>query len=95
MWLLAQLTGLIVVISMLIPDIRQTLFSIGIIAPIFLGIVVLCVVVFALDRAATQEHNLKVITGNVSASPFGDPAQKPNAAGPEAERTPEQKQDIT
>ena len=88
MWLLAQLNGLVVLVSMLIPDIRQTLFSIGIIAPIFLGIVILGVVVFALDRAATQEHNLKVMTGNVFAPSVGAPAQKSNEAGPEADGHP-------
>jgi len=90
MWLLAQLAGLIVIVSMLIPDVRQTLFSIGVIAMVFLGIVVLCVVVFALDRAATREHDLKVMTGHAFAPSIGAPAQKSNEAEPEAERTPSQ-----
>jgi hypothetical protein len=90
MWLLAQLAGLLVIASMLIPNVRQVFFSIGIIALVFLGIVALCVVVFALDRAATREHDLKVMTGNAFAPSIGAPAQKSNEAEPEAERTPNQ-----
>ncbi|MGA2787862.1 MAG: hypothetical protein ABSF60_10075 [Verrucomicrobiota bacterium] len=84
MWLLAQLAGLVVIASMLIPDIRQTLFSIGIIAMAFLGIVVLCVVVFALDRAATQEQNLRVMTNPAFVPSIGAPAQKSSEVEPEA-----------
>jgi len=90
MWLLAQLTGLIVVVSMLIPDVRQIVFSIGIIAEVFIGIVGLGVVVFALDRAAIRERNLKVMPGNAFTPSNGAPAQKSYAAEPEADRTPNQ-----
>lgn len=83
---MAQLAGLVVILSLLIPDIRQTLFSIGIIALAFLGIIVLCVVVFALDRAATQEHDLKVMMGNAFAPSVGALDKKSNGDKPEAER---------
>lgn len=90
MWLLAQLAGLVVLVSLLIPDVRQTLFSIGIIAMAFPGIVVLGVVVFALDRAATQEHDLKVMTGNVFALSVDASDQKSNEEEPEANGHPNQ-----
>ncbi len=89
MWLLAQLAGLFVIVTLLIPDVRQTVFSIGIIAVVFLGMVVLCVVIFALDRAASQQQNLKAMTGNAFVPSVGAPAQKSNGDKPEAETFPQ------
>ena len=72
----AQLVGLVVLASMFIPGVRQMLFSIGIIALLFLGIVVVGFVVFTLDRLATPERRMQSTAVNVFAPPSRVPDQK-------------------
>jgi hypothetical protein len=74
---------------MFIPGVRQMLFSIGIIALVFLGIVVVGLVVFGICRLATPERNMRGMTSNVFAPPLRAPDQKSNEHELEAERTPE------
>ncbi len=75
-WPVAQLAGLVVLASMLIPGIRQMLFSIWIIALAFLGIVVVGLVIFGVCRLATPERNMRGMTSNVFAPPSHVPDQK-------------------
>jgi hypothetical protein len=83
---MAQLAGLIVLASMFIPGVRQMLFSIGIIALAFLGIVVVGLVVFGICRLATPECNMWGMTRNVFAPPSRVPDQKSDDYESEPER---------
>jgi len=71
---------------MFIPGVRQMLFSIGIIALLFLGIVVVGFVVFTLDRLATPERRMQSTAVNVFAPPSRVPDQKCDDYESEPER---------
>jgi restriction system protein len=86
---ITQLAGLGVLAFMSIPDIRQALFSIGIIALALLGIVAFGLIVFGLYRLATPERNMHVFTRNVLAPPLRVPEQKCDGAKSEPERPTE------
>jgi hypothetical protein len=80
------LAGVVVLASMFIPGVRQMLFSIGIIALAFLGIVVVGLVVFGIYRLATPERNMRGMTRNVFAPASRVPDQKCDDSESEPER---------
>ena len=88
-WPLAQLAGVVVLASMLIPGIRQMVFAIGWIAFILFGLAIVGLVFVGIFRLATPERNMQGMTRNVFAPPLHAPDQKSNEDEPEAERTPE------
>jgi HJR/Mrr/RecB family endonuclease len=87
--LITAMAGFAVFAYIFIPGVRQMLFSIGIIALAFLGIVVVGFVVFGIFRLATPERNMRGMTRNVFAPSVIAPDQKSNEDEPEADRTPE------
>ena len=86
---IAQLAGLAVLAAMFIPGVCQMLFSIGIIALAFWGIVVVGIAVFGICRLATPERNMRGMTRNVFAPPFRVPDQKSDDYESEPERPSE------
>jgi hypothetical protein len=86
---IAKLVGLVLLAFMFIPGVRQMFSQIGIIALLFLGIVVFGFVVFGICRLATPERNMRGMTRNVFAPPSRVPDQKSNDYESERERPSE------
>jgi hypothetical protein len=67
--LVAQLTGLVVLISLFFPAVRRALAELGFIAVCFSILVVAGLVGFGIYRLATREGRMKAMTGNPFALP--------------------------
>ncbi|MGA2240971.1 MAG: hypothetical protein ABSH11_02895 [Verrucomicrobiota bacterium] len=67
--LVAQLAGLVVLISLLFPAVRRALAELGFIAVCVLILVVAGLVGFGIYRLATREGRMKAMTGNPFAPP--------------------------
>jgi hypothetical protein len=67
--LVAQLAGLVVLISLFFPVVRRALAELGFIAVCFSILVVAGLVGFDFYRLATREGRMKAMTGNLFAAP--------------------------
>ncbi|MGO9586483.1 MAG: hypothetical protein ACLP2Y_09840 [Limisphaerales bacterium] len=78
---IAQLAGLVVLISLFFPVVRRTLAEFGFIAACFSILVVLGLVGFGIYRLATRDGRMKAMTGN----PFALPTAAPDRTGDDGE----------
>jgi hypothetical protein len=67
--LVAQLAGVVVLISLFFPAVRRALAELGFIAVCFSILVVAGLVGFGIYRLATWEGRMKAMTGNLFAAP--------------------------
>src|ERR1041385_1398793 len=63
---LAQLVGLLVLLSLISPQVRQTILAVGFLGICLLGVAVLCLIGFGIYRFATRSQGSEILQSRVA-----------------------------